>query len=69
MQLTPLSLNHLLHEVEIGIELLQKEVSLSSEDLLETSKVRNCGLNLLALLHDLVFQSVFLLLSLIHHLA
>ena len=55
MQLTPLSLNHLLHEVEIGIELLQKEVSLPSEDLFKTCKIRDSGLYLLALLHDLVF--------------
>ena len=68
MQFTPLPLNHLLHEVEIGIELLQKEVSLPSEDLLETCEIRDCSLNLLALLHDLVFQSVLLLLSLVHHL-
>ena len=69
VKLASLSLNHLLHHVEIGVQLLKEQVALPDENFLQSGEVRGRCRDLFALLRDLIVELVLLNVCLVEDLA
>ena len=68
VKLASLSLNHLLHHVEISVQFLEEQVTLPNEDLFQPCKVGGRCAYLFALFQDMIVKFVLLNVCLVKNL-
>ena len=68
LQFTAFLLDHLLHHLEISVQLLQEEVFLTCEHVFQPREVTYRSFNLFGFLVNTISQLVFLLFRLLQHM-